>query len=377
VKNKKIYFIASLGDLDSPNYGGGEIGNRRTLSLLRKNGFDVTPINRFLFTSRGNSIFGFTKQIAPIISNLIKVFILLLKGRRKLSIVHISGFYGSTIYYEAIITIFTKLLGYKSIYELRGGGAQTFYNEGTWLYRILFKLVIRCNNSLFSQGIENYDLIKTISTNKRIFYYPNYVQNEFSPQSYPIKPNNNINIIYFGRISPDKQIDLIVKALDILNEKYSNVNLTIIGNYNNRTKPYLDLIKDTITTLSLNSKVKILPACTHNELKTQLRDKHFYIFPSINPREGHSNSLTEAMTWGVIPITSSQGFSKTVIGVDKLVINEANEKIFASTISDIIEKKEISILSEKMYRRIKQNYTEDIVSIKLCEEYNVLFDLYN
>jgi glycosyltransferase involved in cell wall biosynthesis len=117
------------------------------------------------------------------------------------------------------------------------------------------------------------------------------------------------------------------------------------------------------------------PACSHDRLNEYLADKHFYIFPTTEPREGHSNALTEAMAWGLIPVATDIGFNRTVIDDDMLIVKQLSSKSFADIIANIIDNGRIQELSERAYHRIQSNYTEDIVYNRLKEEYNTLFSL--
>ena len=79
-----------------------------------------------------------------------------------------------------------------------------------------FDSIIKSCNCVFSQGIENYDLIDSIVVGKDKFYYPNYVMPDFVPSAYPTKPQDNINLLYFGRISDTKNVDIVLKSMSIL-----------------------------------------------------------------------------------------------------------------------------------------------------------------
>jgi glycosyltransferase involved in cell wall biosynthesis len=105
----------------------------------------------------------------------------------------------------------------------------------------------------------------------------------------------------------------------------------------------------------------LLPGCSHDELKTVFADKHFYVFPSQQEREGQSNAVTEAMSQGVIPIASPQGFSRSTIGDDYLIVDELTAEAYAERIAEIIRKREIEKYSQFVRKRFLENYTEKAV----------------
>ena len=88
--------------------------------------------------------------------------------------------------------------------------------------------------------------------------------------------------MYFGRLSKTKNTDIVINTFILLAKEYNNVYLEIIGN--SESQFYTDYIKNKIKESNLESRINILPACNHKELKKHLVDKSFYIFPSKEPR---------------------------------------------------------------------------------------------
>lgn len=368
----RIYFFANLGNMKQTPYGGGEVGNRRTLKLLRQIGYDVVVIPKY-DRVHNHSFFNILRMMWRVAVNIITFFVILFVGRREKSIVHIVGFYGSMIYFESLLTLISKLLGYRTVYEMRGGGAETYYRRGSHIYHLVFNKTIKMASSLFSQGLENYNLIYSIDSKKKIFYYPNYVETGFYPETYPQKPIHQINIMYFGRISATKNVDLVIDSFIEINKMYPNSYLDVLGNYSD--KYYMTMLKEKIDESGAKNKVRFWSACDHDTLKKHLVDKHFYFFPSTEPHEGHSNALTEAMSWGLIPITTSQGFNRSIVGDDSLIVEQLSAKEFTKYFSRIIDNDILSELSKKMYSRITENYTDKNIFITLEKEYDDLFHI--
>lgn len=368
----RIYFFANFGDWKKPPYGGGEVGNRRTLALLQKCNYEIKIIEKYQRV-KNHSIFNLLLLMYRIIKNIIRFFMTLLFGRRKKSIVHIVGFYGPMVYFENILVSLSHLFGYFTVYEMRGGGAELYFNNGNILYKKTFSHLINNANCIYSQGKENDSLILKINPNKDIFYYPNYVMNDFMPCSYPNKPNNKINLLYFGRVSKTKNIDIIIETFKILSETHNNIYLDIIGNC--PEPEYAKQIKRYIKDSGLENRINIYPACNHQQLKQYLKDKHFYLFPTKEPHEGHSNALTEAMAWGVIPIATAQGFNKSVINNNQLIVKDIRPTTFSLIIDQLISNNQIQTLSKEIYMRVQSNFTERVIYKSLKTKYDTLFSL--
>ena len=368
--DNRIYFFANFGDWNKQPYGGGEVGNRRTLSLLKDCGYDIYLIEKYKRV-KDHSTLNMLLLFMRMMSNIVKFTSILLVGRRKLSIVHIVGFYGPMVYFERILVSISKLLGYKTVYEMRGGGADVYYKNCGRAYKKSFEAILNNSDCIFSQGLENYNLIDKISKGKDRFYYPNFVMKDFFPESYPEKPKDRVNLFYFGRISETKNIDIILQTMAILHRKFPTMTLTIVGNHTN--EKYYESLEKFVEYHGLSSCVSFYPACNHDKLKDYLKDKHFYLFPTTESHEGHSNAMTEAMAWGVIPIATSQGFNRSVIANDDLIVSELTPNAFADNVTKIVDTNKIESYSKAAYRRVIENYCSEMVFDKLKIKYDEMF----
>lgn len=369
MKNR-IYFFANFGDWNKLPNGGGEVGNRKTLELFRQMDVDVVLIPKYEHVINHTA---WTKVVVffRMIRCLLNFTLTLLFGRRSHSIVHVSGFYGNVIYFENVLVRIAKVLGYHVVYEMRGGGAEGYYAEGTPEYRKAFSETIRKCDMVFSQGMENKPLIDNISKGKAFFYYPNYVMEGFYPKECPEKPKDRLNLVFFGRLTRWKHIDVIVDTFFQLAERYGNVYLDIIGD--TADSGYINPIKEKIQTSRYSAHVHFHPACNHEELKKHLADKHIFLFPTTTKREGHSNALTEAMSWGCVPITNKHGFSRTVVGDDHLIADSIDVKNFIFVIDSLIESDSLDRYSKYSYNRVMTLYTDSIALQNITDVYNEMF----
>lgn len=300
---KKIYFFAKVGNLASKPYGGGEVGNRRTMAMLTELGFNVKLISRYYNYEKKN-LWIYIKIISCDIWRVIVLFFTLLFGCRHNTVVHIAGFTGIYMPLEMLSVIFAKILGYNTTYEIRGGGIIGYYNNGNTLYRRMFRLTVQIADNIWSQGYENKTLIKQISRS-HFFYYPNCVKGDFMPNKCPVKNKNEMRAVYFGRICPVKNVMTILQTVYLLHSQGLSIHLDIIGDgvdfpdYEKNCRQWAkdNLPNDLYTFHGKLAKQEIIPL---------LQVATFFLFPSEEPREGQSNSLTEAMSFGIIPIASSQ-----------------------------------------------------------------------
>ncbi|MFV0590290.1 MAG: glycosyltransferase family 4 protein [Draconibacterium sp.] len=370
MKNTIIFYGAVPKEGEIP-IGGGEVGNARTVEILRE-------IYTLVFVRKYSLPDGSLKKLRSVFIvffNYLYYLLILIKFKNKRnSIVHISGFYEKVIFHELILIKTAKLLRYKVVYELRGGGAIYYYKNYSNQYRKRFESALNSSDFIFSQGKENFPFINSI-TKKRIFHYPNYITSEFIPETNPSRQSEHIQLVYFGRLNRFKNIEIIINSLKELHNLNINAHLSLIGKF--ASEEYKQKIENLVYNLDLSNKITFYPACNHIQLKNHLKNKHFFIFPTVLPSEGHSNSLTEAMSHGIIPIVSANGFNASVVGDPKLVLKENTPEAITSIISMIIEEEKITELSNYCYKRIQDNFTKDIVLRKLKAEYDCLFDIIN
>lgn len=358
----KIYFYGSFPPKNKAAYGGGEEGNLRTVKLLQSLGYEVTIIRKLRSRSSSSDFVKLMTYPWRFLDGIVKFFFIALFGSRN-SIVHISGFGGYTVFNEFLIVSISKLMGYFTIFEIRGGGF--FINQSKW-YIIFRNWILRHSDYIFSQGMENKPLIEQVCQ-KPFFYYPNYLDTEFLPKELPHKDMQEIRLFFFGRIEQAKNVKLIVEIAAILQKQYNNVTLTIIGN---GQADYVADVRTLMRDRLVPGSYELLPGCPHDELRKHLPDKHFYIFPSEQIFEGHSNAVTEAMAYGIVPIASPQGFSRTVVGNDELIVDELSAEQYAKRIARIIEDNRFNELSAFVYNRIQENYTCSIVRNQLSVVYS-------
>lgn len=363
-----IYFFGSFPNNSEPFCGGGEEGNLRTVLLLRRLGHKVRIVKKLRCKANAsrfvkNSTYPFRLTIGVLLfANL------LLFGSRK-ALVHISGFYGPTIFSEYLLALLSRMFGYKYIYEMRGGGAETFHNNGSSLYRRCFQSIIDNAKVIFSQGIENGPFLRRL-TDTPIFYYPNFIRQDELPGSLPQKPTDIVNLVYFGRIVPQKNVRLIVDIATII-QQHVNASLTIIGNGD---KNYEAEVQSAMERQLKAGTFTFIPGHSHKQMKNLLLDKHFLLFPSFLDREGHSNTITEAMSCGVVPISSPQGFSRAVVGNASLIIDGLSAQNYATRVLEIIDNKLFDNISKSVFDRVADNFSEKEVGERLKSQYDKLFE---
>jgi glycosyltransferase involved in cell wall biosynthesis len=97
---------------------------------------------------------------------------------------------------------------------------------------------------------------------------------------------------------------------------------------------------------------------------------HFFIFASRHDGEGHSNALNEAMSVGLVPVCSDQGFTRSVVGDAGVVLPVAAQASdYAAAIEDILLSDRWGDLSKRARERVRSRYSEEATLPALIDIY--------
>ena len=128
-----------------------------------------------------------------------------------------------------------------------------------------------------------------------------------SPQIFP-RQGDKLKIMWAGRMLAWKCVDTLIKAFARLQQQYSDVSLTLIGDGAERIG-LEKLAKD----LLMTGSYEFLPSVSAPKVIELMQQHHVYVLPS-NGYEGWGAVLNEAMSAGCTVIASDvTGAAKTMI----------------------------------------------------------------
>lgn len=354
MEKRTIIFYAPVGtNIPAHMLGGGEKGCRRTREILRNAGYDVITVDKATMSQGAVSY----------VKNAVKAFFEIKKRLHKNpnAILYIVGFYEKNLPLEWLL-INAGGKKQKTVYEARNGRLVKAYQEKGQVYKKLMGSVLKRADVIFVQGLQYVKFVRKIS-GKQAVYTPNYVLNRSLKPYVSERPFDTIRLVYFGRVSESKNVDVVIKVAAELEKRGYNTLTTLVGGY---TEEYKSKLERVIKECKLKTdKVKILGQQPFEKICDELQRAHFFVFPSQEKMEGHSNSLTEAMTFGVVPVVSTAGFNESIVNDRKLVVEDIRESLFADTIDEILRENLWNKYSKFVYNRIQENYTEDIVKANI------------
>ena len=192
---KVISFFASFGDFKKTPTGGGQTAARRLLAVLQKQGFKVTTFNRHRYYFENRILDRISMGLFVVIDPIVYFFHLLGKSKRNTVTLYM-GYTGSILPFDFLITTVMRTLSSQTIMYLAGGKALHAYKNGSPIYKCLFRKMIQMYDEVMVEGLENANLIESVSSRPRTFYLPNYTEDNFAPEDWPAKPTDILNIIY-------------------------------------------------------------------------------------------------------------------------------------------------------------------------------------
>lgn len=368
-KVKKFFVFGNIGNLSETPKSGGQSSARRVIAGLEKMGYEVDAVSRRRCVMEGKLVHFFETHTFAII-DLFKVLWHILFGNRKTSAFLMLTYGGKLVPYELLITVVARFLGYRAVTYMKGGQFMDFYNRGSRVYRWLVKKNMDLQAQAWFEGIPSLDIVKRIS-NTHLVYYPNYLTDDNIADPVPARDYKTLHLLYFGRITPEKNVDVVIETFNILCRKYNDVFLTVIGG-SGYSQSYVDKIDSMIEGSPYRNRITRKGLTSFDEIKKIMASCHYFIFPSCERAEGHSNSLNEAMGQGLIPVVSDWHFNRAIVGDDKLVSEGFDPHTYADTISDIRENYDQQELSIKMRDRVRDNFSFDIVNNRIYKELQLL-----
>lgn len=264
-----------------------------------------------------------------------------------------------------------KKLNIKTVLAVRGmlsSGSLSVKSHKKKVFLALIKSIGLFNKTTFhaTSDIEQNDIIRTFGEKTTIIKALNLPENKNI--AYQIKPKkvNQLNLIYVGRISPEKNS---LFAIEVLKSCKHNIKLDMYGAIYD--EEYYQECITAINQLPKNIVVNYQGVLEHSLLDDKLKNYHVIYLPSTGENFGHS--IVEGMNNSCVPVISDktpwQNLEEKNIGFD-IDLNQPEKY------SKILD--QLSEMNEDNFNKLTKNTHEYVQSIinnkKLKEEYRKLFN---
>ena len=214
------------------------------------------------------------------------------------------------------------------------------------------------------------------------------------------KGNTKKQILFVGRISPEKGIHVLLEAFRKVVKSYPDVELKLMGPkhqlshdmlitlsddenmdflqsfYNQYGKSYSDYLQRLIKEYHLEDKVLFLDYIPFSEINNYYRQAYMVVNPSFS--ESFGRSLIEAMACQVPVVASRIGGMKEVV-VDKVTgifFEPGNSKDLAEAILFLLENDEVrETMAKAATKSAAEVFSWEKVTEKLLDEYKSVLEL--
>ena len=352
----KIIYWGPITPAGKASTGGYEAANRKNIDELRRQGVDVEeypyPVVPRRFGPLGKLVY-------------VKLFFTPFKWwkyrRRHDVVLHSTPPNGALLIPALWGTKMASIFGYKVLLDMRAGSLPHFWATKGKSYQHMIRLLLAASDAVTVEGKANVGFIRdTVKADKEAVYFPNLMRCDgidcFADGKSHCDASGHVNVLYFGRITGAKGIDVILETRRHLPDNYI---IWLAG----------PIAPDVAPDRLRQQGVEYLGMLTPAQLAVTMKKMQFFIFPTRHVGEGQSNSLIEAMSQGLVPVTSRQGFCCDVVADCGVTLPaDATGADYAAAIMDIVAG-DYTRLSAKCRRHIAENHN-------LSKEISKLVSLY-
>jgi glycosyltransferase involved in cell wall biosynthesis len=175
------------------------------------------------------------------------------------------------------------------------------------------------------------------------------------------------DILFVGRLSQAKGIDILLKAVKILKNKYSKyLKIAIVGD-----GPLKENLNNLAVELGVNGEVKFLGV--RKDIEELMVSSKIFIIPS--RWEGLPMVVLEAMSRGMSIIATTVGGIPEVIknGKEGILISPEDPETLAQAINNLLENEELQEkLSQAAYEKVREKYSIEAYSTNMLDFYGSL-----
>ena len=221
-------------------------------------------------------------------------------------------------------------------------GFDAFYHPIITEYRHKYMELFQVTHKIVAVSKDMYKQLELLGAPKEKLFLQPYGADLtlFEPSDRTI--NNVQTLLFVGRLTAKKSPILMLKAFKIVNSKYPNVTLQIVGD-----GELLKQVEIYINENNLNNNVKLLGILNPTDVKNQLQKCDLFVQHSIHAENGDSegtpNTIIEAAACGkAIVSTFHAGIKEAVLNdITGLLVQEGDYEAMAEKIIYLIENPQI------------------------------------
>ena len=185
----------------------------------------------------------------------------------------------------------------------------------------------------------------------------------------PADKNNNgrFNILSVGRISPTKDYESIIKAVDILND--ANINFKIVGDVILKSqREYFENLNQMVGVMDLAGKINFLGWVANQDIAPYYQQADLFI--NMSGTGSLDKAVLEAMACGCLVLTVNEAFAKIL--PPPLMVEKNNPQGLAEKIKWVMSlpQEEKNEIVNKLINEVRNNHNLDNLVKKIISQFH-------
>lgn len=180
--------------------------------------------------------------------------------------------------------------------------------------------------------------------------------------------NGELRLLYAGRLSPEKGVHTIIKALDKLpNDEKHDIKLNIYGQGSSN---YMKYLKDLKSAADVNCEINFHPFVPHQQMTRIFSQHDILIFPS-EWDEPFARTVLEAMAAGLTVIGTTTGGTSEILANNEtgLTFPAGDSSRLAAQISYLLHNPKIRQQISKNGKKVVEEHYTFQKMVNLIEQY--------
>lgn len=237
--------------------------------------------------------------------------------------------------------------------------------------------IFKRNNNYIGQTNWDKACIKSIRSDCCYYRADRVLRNGFYNVAWEYEKCNVGQIYTTSSDHSYKGLDVLLKAINIVKNKYSDIKLRIAGDVN-LSRPFGKLLDKIIKELNLENNISVLGIISENDVVEELTKANVYVMPSFI--ENESTSLCEAQLVGTPSISSYTGGLPDMVtdGETGMLFSRGDYYVLAEKIMEMLVNKDLAISISKKGRVISHDRHDVKRNLpRIVEIYNDILSVEN
>jgi len=236
-----------------------------------------------------------------------------------------------------------------------------------WYAHFLDSLKLRIAVLFTNKVITSIKEAFPFNTRKLVVLQQGIDVHRFTPKEISTPSEDKIKILFVGRISPVKNLHILVKAFSLLVKKYHNLHLDIVGGPTEKDKDYLQRIKEQVKAFELGEKILFVGNVPNTQTPEIYNSND--IFVNLTKAGCFDKTTLEAMSSGLVVLVSNDAFNN-IFDVnlrEKLMFKEGDAFDLSSKMENLINlpKEDMMVIKKEMRDIIVKKHSLDSLMDKL------------